>query len=109
LQIEQRNALRKLEDDKDRLVFETVLLQVERDHLLVEVDQASHKSAVDESILREAQQQLSNVEPILREAENFGGLKRIMDQDLRVQAIGRCTTWDYNEAYTANHPFMCSM
>jgi hypothetical protein len=82
LQIEQRNALRKLEGDKDRLVCEDALLQAERDHLLVEVDQASHKSAVDESILRGAQQQLSDVMPILKEAENFGGLKRIMDQDL---------------------------
>ncbi len=82
LEVEHRNALCKLEDDKERLACEVALLQAEKDQLLVEVDRASHKRAEDESILREARQQLSDVEPILREAGNFGGLKRIMDRDL---------------------------
>ncbi len=49
----------------------------------------NHQIEEDKSFIRDVQIRLPDAEPILREAESFGGFTKIIDKDLQVHAIGR--------------------
>jgi hypothetical protein len=86
---EKRDALRQLEEEKERFASEVAFLQAEKQRLSAEVDSLNQQIEKDQSLIRDVQSRLSDAEPILREAENFGGLTKIIDKDSRANAIGR--------------------
>lgn len=69
----------EVEEETERFASEVALLEAEK-HCF-EIHHLRRQMSEEDALLRDAQSRLSDAEPFLREAENYGGLNKITDKD----------------------------
>jgi hypothetical protein len=86
---DKRRKQEDLQEENKSLSGEVAHLREEKEQLQAEIAAIEQRKADDEAMLINNQQQSSEVTPLLKEADKFGGFNKSNDKDGRVFAVGR--------------------